>query len=118
MAGAAGSAAGTITGITTTTAQPISDCSLTATFALGYSGNPGPHLITIAASQTASPPPDEVAMSIWVNSDMTSQLDDVASALASVGISGAIFSGVNTFTNYNVGRAASSPNLLWSGRSF
>lgn len=56
LAGAAGSAAGTITGITTTVAQPFSDCSLTATFGLGYSGNPGPRLITITASHTASPP--------------------------------------------------------------
>lgn len=54
-------------------------------------------------------------MSIWVDSDMTHQLDDVASALASAGISGAIFSGVNTFTNYNVGRGEQpQPALEWS----
>ena len=62
-AGAAGLNATAIVGLDQAVSQPAAGCALTATFALGYSGHPGPHTITITASRNVSlPPPDQVVI--------------------------------------------------------
>jgi hypothetical protein len=81
--------------------QPASGCSLSATFALGFSPQPEPHTITITASRTLTSLPDQVLIAIYINSGLNAGLDDISGAIAAAGISGAAFSGVGTFTDYS-----------------
>lgn len=111
-AAAAGSAVGRIVGIAGSTSQGVGNCSVTLTFGLGYSGNPGPHTISITASRSASPVPDQVVILIAVQSPVGAGLDDVTGALTQAGISGASTSGVSTETYTLNGNAQSY--LLWS----
>ena len=111
-AAAAGSAVGRIVGIAGSTSQGVGNCSITLTFGLGYSGNPGPHTISITASRSASPGPDQVVILIAVQSPVGAGLDDVTGALTQAGISGASTSGVFTETYTLNGNAQSY--LLWS----
>lgn len=112
FAAAAGSAVGRITGISGSTSQGSGNCSLTVTFGLGYTGNPGPHTISITASRSASPVPDQLVFLIAVQSPVGAGLDDVTGALTQTGITGANLSSVNTQYTYDA--QGSHPYLLWS----
>jgi hypothetical protein len=111
-AAAAASAVGRIVGISGSTSQGSGNCSLTVTFGLGYTGNPGPHTISIMASRSASPVPDQVVFLIAVQSLVGAGLDDVTGVLTQVGVTGASLSGVSTETYTLNGKAQSV--LLWS----
>jgi len=63
---------------------------------LGYSGNSGPHIVSIAASRSTASTPDQIVMFIYLTTDPSSGLDDVTAELAAAGVSGAIFSNVYT----------------------
>jgi uncharacterized protein YggE len=111
-ASAAGSAAGRITGISGSTSNGAGNCSVTVTFSLGYTGNPGPHAISITASRSSNPLPDQVLIVISMTSGIASGLDDITSALTQAGVTGASFSSVYTAYTYdNKGNA--SPFLQW-----
>ena len=94
IASAAGSAIGRITGISGSTSNGTGNCSATVTFGLGYTGNPGPHAISITASRTSPALPDQVLISISVTSGIAAGLDDITSALTQAGVAGANFSNV------------------------
>ncbi len=113
IASAAGMSPTSIVRLQGATSQPASGCSLAATFALGFSPQSEPHTITITASRTLNPLPDQVLIAISVNSSTTVGLADVSSAIAAAGISGATFSGVSTITSYS--QLAQGQSLLqWS----
>jgi hypothetical protein len=109
---AAGSTVGRIAGISGSTSQGSGNCSATVTFGLGYSGNPGPHTISVSALRSASPVPDQVVILILVRSPISAGLDDVTGALTQAGIAGASLSGVYTGTYANNGSVQSL--LQWS----
>jgi uncharacterized protein YggE len=110
-AAAAGSAVGRITGISSSISQGVGNCSAAVTFGLGYSGNPGPHTISVTASCSANSVPDQVVIGISLSSSLTAGLDDVAGALSQAGITGATFSGVYSGYTYD---ANPTPFLAWS----
>jgi hypothetical protein len=96
IAAAAGFPLGPVTGIGAAIAQPPAPCSVMVNFALGYSGRPGPQSINITASRTPASPPDEVVLSLQLDTDITSGFDEVSNMLAAVGITGATFVGAQT----------------------
>jgi hypothetical protein len=102
LGGAGGFAAGAIAGVANTVRDAVADCSLTVTFALGYSGRPGPHTISIAAVRTASLPQDSVAVTLDVRSPLSASLADVTSALSRAGLAGATLTGVTTDSAFQV----------------
>ena len=110
-AAAVGSAVGRITGISGSISQGLGNCSATVTFGLGYSGNPGPQTISITASRSASPVPDQIVLFIAVQSPPGAGLDDITGALVQAGIEGEILSGVSSQMYINNGKA--QPVLLW-----
>jgi hypothetical protein len=77
------------------------------TYGLGYAGNPGPHTISVTALRSASPVPDEVVFSIYVQSPMGAGLDDVTGALTQGGVTGVSPSGVYTVTYASNGNVQS-----------
>jgi uncharacterized protein YggE len=95
IAGATGFTPGAVVGIAGSIAQSIPGCSLTATFGLPVSRS-GPNTITISASRTATPSADQVSIALDVISGLTAGLDDINTALAAAGISGAGLMGVST----------------------
>jgi uncharacterized protein YggE len=101
LAAAAGMTLTAIVSMVGAISQPASSCSLSATFALGFSPQPEPHTITITASRTLTSPPDQVLVAIYINSGLNAGLEDISGAIAAAGISGAAFSGVGTFTDYS-----------------
>jgi len=111
---AAGLPLGRITGLAGSISDGTGGCALTATFMLGYSGNAGPHVIAITASRSTTAPPDEIASSIILTTDMTAGLDDVNAELAAAGIGGATFSNVYTGYNYGTNGTIQSQYLIWS----
>lgn len=111
-AAAAGSAAGRITGISGSTSQAEGHRRRTIARALGYSGNPGPHTISVAASRSASLVPDQAVILIVVQSPVGVGPDDVTGALTQAGVSGASLSSVGTETYTLNGKPQSY--LLWS----
>jgi len=115
IAAATGFTPGAVVGVFGSVAQSTPGCSMTVTFGLPVSRT-GPNTITISASRTATPPPDQVSIAIDVNSDQTAGLDDVNAALAKAGISGAILTGVST--SFGTGSSPCSPcsqtGLDWS----
>jgi hypothetical protein len=101
IANAAGVSLTSIVNIAANISQASSGCSLAATFALGFSPQPGPHTITMVPSRTLTSQPDQVLIGIYVTSGLTTGLDKVNSALAGAGITGANLSGVTTTTDYS-----------------
>ena len=95
-AAAAGLIATSITGIAGSVPQP--DCSLTVTFALGYSGQPGPHAMSIDASRLSSVKLDQVLIDLTVTTDISADAGAANAILARVGIRDAVFTGVRTFS--------------------
>jgi hypothetical protein len=115
MAGAGGFAVGSVAGIAAASRDSTLDCSLTVTFALGFSGRPGPHTISIAASRTAAPPQDHVSIPLTLHSTLSFGLDDVTAALGKAGITGATFTGVATDSLTNVLIPPNAQRILgWS----
>jgi len=113
IASAAGSSVGRIAGVSASTSNGVGNCSATVTFGLGYSGNPGPHAISVTASRTSTPLPDQILISISVTSGITFGLDDISNVITQAGVPGASFSSVYTAYTYdNKGNA--SPFLQWS----
>jgi uncharacterized protein YggE len=94
IAAASGFTTGAVVGLTGSVSQSIPGCSLTATFGLPVARS-GPNTITVTASQTASPAPDQVQILLYVTSTTSVGLDDVNAALAAAGITGATFVGIN-----------------------
>jgi len=113
VASAAGSAAGRITGISGSSSNGVGNCSATVTFGLGYSGNPGPHTISVTASRTSTPIADQILFSIAVTSGIASGLDDITSALTQAGVSGTSFSNVYTAATYD-NKGNQTAYLQWS----
>jgi len=87
---------------------------MAATFMLGYSGNPGPHGITVTASRNASPALDQLVSSLYLESDASTGLDTITNALARVGISGATLSDASTNYVYDNKGNVASQYLRWS----
>jgi uncharacterized protein YggE len=117
IAGAAGLSAGAIVGISTSTSNGASVCSLSVRFALGgMIGQPGPNSITITATRTSNTPLDQALIGINVTSGLTAGLDDITAALTGVGITGATFTGVNTTMIYvtNGNQTVPQNALQWS----
>jgi uncharacterized protein YggE len=117
IAGAAGLSAGVIVGITNSTSNSASVCSLSVKFALGgMIGQPGPNSITITATRTSTTPLDQALVGINVTSGLTAGLDDITAALTGVGITGAAFTGINTTTIYvtNGNQTVPQSALQWS----
>ena len=104
IAGATGFTPGAVVGIAGSITQSTPGCSLTATLGLPVSHS-GPNTITISASRTATPAPDQVSVELAVISGLAAGLDDINAALAGAGIAGANFTGVGTETQ---------PDLDWS----
>jgi uncharacterized protein YggE len=111
-ASAAGSAVGRITGISGSASNGAGNCSAAVTFASGYSGNPGPHAISITASRTSTPLPDQIMISISVTSGISVGLDEIAGALTRAGVTGASFSGAYTAYTYD-NNGNPNPFLQW-----
>jgi hypothetical protein len=115
IAGASGFTPGTVVGIAGSIAQSTPACSVTATFGLPVSRS-GPSTVTISASRTTTPPPDEVSIDVDVSSGITAGLNDVNAALAAAGISGVSLTGVSPI--YPTGSSPCSPcaqpGLDWS----
>jgi hypothetical protein len=112
-ASAAGAAVGRITGISGSSSNGVGNCSATVTFGLGYSGNPGPHTISITASRTGSSLPDQILITVSVTSGITFGLDDITRVITQAGVSGASFSNINTGYTYD-SKGNASPFLQWS----
>jgi uncharacterized protein YggE len=116
IAGPAGLSAGAIVGITNSTSNALSICSLNVKFALGgMIGQPGPNSITITATRTTNTPPDQALIGINLTSGLTVGLDDVTSALTGAGIAGATFTGVGNSTIYvtNGNQTVPQSALVW-----
>lgn len=115
IASATGFTPGAVVGIAGSIAQSTPGCSLTVTFGLPVSRS-GPNTITISASRTTTPPPDEVLMGMDVISGQGAGLDDINAALAEAGITGASFTGVSTSfaTASSPCSSCSQPGLDWS----
>jgi uncharacterized protein YggE len=113
LASAAGSAASRITGVSGSTSNGVGNCSATVTFGLGYTGNPGPHAVSITASRTSTPLPDHVLISISVTSGIASGLDDIMNSLTQAGVTGATFSNVYTAYTYD-NKGNQTAYLQWS----
>jgi uncharacterized protein YggE len=116
LAAAAGQSLGNIVGITSAVSNAgLNTCSMIVKFALGFQYFESPPAITIIATQTANtPPPDQAAVTVLVNSGPTTALDDVNSALQTAGIGGATLMAVNTVTNYTTSGNQPQASILWS----
>jgi hypothetical protein len=111
IAGAAGFNPGAVAGVTGSISQSVPDCQATVTFGLPVPRS-GPNTITIAASRTTNPTPDQVLIAINVTSDTTYGLDDINAALAGAGIAGTNLTVYSGTTYDRLGRAHSI--LQWS----
>jgi hypothetical protein len=111
IASAAGFNTGAITGLNTGGAP----CSVTVTFALQVLfAQPGPHTITVTSSVANSAQPDTMSIGLDVTSPNTDGLDDITAALAGAGISGTMFTGVDTTTIYSTKpEGTPQPGLVW-----
>jgi hypothetical protein len=91
-------------------------CLLIAKFALGAAFlQPGPNTITINASQSLSPAPDQAAIAITVTFGLTSTLDDVTTALTTAGITGPSLSAVTTtYSAVQNGSQTQATNVVWT----
>jgi uncharacterized protein YggE len=113
LAAAAGQPLGAIVGLTSTVSNiGLIPCSITVKFALGLQIWESAPTITISASQSAGPQPDQAIVSVAVYSGLAMGLDDVTGALQSVGITGATLVAIETTTTYT-GTGNSQPSLVW-----
>jgi hypothetical protein len=99
IAGATGFTPGAVVALAGSITQSTPGCSMTVTFGLPVARS-GPNTITISASRTTNPPADQAVIEVNVISGLTSGLSDINTALASAGVTGAIFTGVSTETVY------------------
>ena len=111
IAAASGAMTGAVVGLSGAVSQGVPVCSATVTFGLPVSRS-GPNTITISASRTSNPAPDTVLFQVSVTSVQTAGLDDINSALANAGISGAVFSGIeNGLLTLNT--VNGQPSVTW-----
>jgi uncharacterized protein YggE len=107
LASAAGYIVGRVLAISSTTSQGVGACTATVKFGVG---NPTTHAIEITSSRTVTSVPDQVVISITVNTTVNGGLDDVTSLLAQAGFSAATFASVY---QYSYGTPP-TPYLEWS----
>lgn len=112
LTSAAGVIAGMIQAITTSTPG---SCFLTVRFALGTQLMPlQPNSITVTASRSTPLQPDQISMVLNVTSDVNAGVDDITAALQQAGISGVVFTGVYTTSQYSGNPPAQQSRLSWS----
>jgi hypothetical protein len=107
LANAAGYIVGRVLAISSTTSEGVGDCTATVKFGVG---SPGAHAIEITSSRTITSVPDQVVISITVDTAANAGFDDVTSLLAQAGFSAATFDSVY---QYSYGTPL-TPYLEWS----